>query len=186
MKYLVVGLGNPGSEYDQTRHNIGFEVLDTLVSESGTFFSPGRFGQIAKLKIRGRQVTCVKPDTYMNLSGNAVRHWMTAEKIPQENILVIVDDMALPLGKLRIRGKGSDGGHNGLKHIQQVLGNANYPRLRVGIGNGFPKGRQVDFVLGKWTDEEMKLVPEICKKSGEAVESFVFRGLSNTMTSFNS
>jgi PTH1 family peptidyl-tRNA hydrolase len=186
MKYLVVGLGNPGGEYEETRHNIGFKVLDALASKSNTFFSSGRFGQVAKGKIRGRIVILLKPDTFMNLSGNAVRHWLTAEKIPVENLLIVVDDVAIPFTALRLRAKGSDGGHNGLKSIQEVLGNANYPRLRVGVGNDFPQGRQVEYVLGKWTSEEQKVMDELCMRGAEAIESFVFRGLGQTMTAFNS
>ena len=147
-KYLIVGLGNIGSEYAETRHNIGFRVLDALAGVSDTFFKPDRYGDTAEIKFKGRTIRLLKPSTYMNLSGNAVRYWLKKENVEQENLLIIVDDLALPLGTLRLRARGSDGGHNGLKSIDAVLGNNNYARLRFGIGNDFPQGHQVNFVLG--------------------------------------
>ena len=146
MKFLIVGLGNIGSEYAQTRHNIGFKVLDALAGASNLFFKTDRYGDVCELRHKGKIFVLLKPSTYMNLSGNAVRYWMQQEKIPLENVLVITDDLALPYGKLRMRGQGSDGGHNGLKHIQQILQTANYPRLRFGISAEFGKGQQVDYV----------------------------------------
>ncbi|MFT4755102.1 MAG: PTH1 family peptidyl-tRNA hydrolase, partial [Salibacteraceae bacterium] len=153
MKYLVIGLGNIGSEYSETRHNIGFKILDELASSSGIFFEPEKLASKAILKNKGRQIILIKPNTYMNLSGKSVNYWMQKEKVPIERILVITDDLALPFGKLRLRGKGSDGGHNGLKNIQLVLGQNNYARLRFGVGSEFNPGSQVDYVLGKWSTE---------------------------------
>ena len=160
MKYLIVGLGNIGEEYRETRHNIGFMVLDALAKASNIVFSDGRYGATAQLSLKGRQLILLKPSTYMNLSGNAVRYWMQQEKIPLENVLIVVDDLALPFGTLRLKGKGSDAGHNGLKHIATTLGTQDYARLRFGIGNDFPKGGQIDFVLGHFDEESMKLMPE--------------------------
>ena len=160
MKYLIVGLGNIGDEYHETRHNIGFMVLDALAKASNIVFKDGRYGATASLSIKGRQLILLKPSTYMNLSGNAVRYWMQQEKIPLENVLIVVDDLALPLGSLRLKGKGSDAGHNGLKHIAATLGTQNYARLKFGIGNNFPKGGQIDYVLGHFDEEEGKVLPE--------------------------
>ena len=185
MKYLIVGLGNIGAEYYQTRHNIGFDVLDAMAEAAGTSFKVETLGSIAELKHKGRIFVLLKPSTYMNLSGKAVRYWMQKINVSQENILVVLDDLALPLGKIRLRAKGSDGGHNGLKNIDQILGNNNYARLRLGIGSEFDKGRQVDFVLGKWSDDEKKLIPDVLKTAAEAVKSFGTIGLSFTMTQFN-
>ncbi len=185
MKYLIVGLGNIGEEYRYTRHNIGFDVVDSMAASSKTTFQTGRYGDIASLRLKGRHVTLLKPSTYMNLSGNAVRYWMQKEDVPLENVLVITDDVALPLGKIRLRMKGSDAGHNGLKHIIEILGTDNFSRLRFGIGNDFPKGFQVDFVLGKWNDEERKTIEdrlEICVK---AIQNFVLMGIQQTMNTFN-
>jgi PTH1 family peptidyl-tRNA hydrolase len=184
-KFLIVGLGNIGSEYKNTRHNIGFDVLDFLAKEDGVSFSEGRLADVAQLKIKGKPIVLIKPTTYMNLSGKAVNYWLQQEKINLENLLVIVDELALPLGKLRINPKGSDGGHNGLRNIQETLNTTNYNRLRFGIGNQFSKGKQVDFVLGKWTDEEQKQLQERIKIASDAIKSFAFIGLERTMNSFN-
>jgi PTH1 family peptidyl-tRNA hydrolase len=184
-KFLIVGLGNIGSEYKNTRHNIGFDVLDFLAKEEGVSFSEGRLADVAQLKIKGKPIVLIKPTTYMNLSGKAVNYWLQQEKINLENLLVIVDELALPLGKLRINPKGSDGGHNGLRNIQETLNTTNYNRLRFGIGNQFSKGKQVDFVLGKWTDEEQKQLQERIKIASDAIKSFAFIGIERTMNSFN-
>jgi PTH1 family peptidyl-tRNA hydrolase len=184
-KFLIVGLGNIGSEYKNTRHNIGFDVLDFLAKEEGVSFSEGRLADVAQLKIKGKPIVLIKPTTYMNLSGKAVNYWLQQEKINLENLLVIVDELALPLGKLRINPKGSDGGHNGLRNIQETLNTTNYNRLRFGIGNQFSKGKQVDFVLGKWTDEEQKQLQERIKIASDAIKSFAYIGLERTMNSFN-
>ena len=185
MKYLIVGLGNIGSEYDGTRHNIGFTVLDAFAKASNTVFADQRYGFVAETSVRGRKLILLKPSTYMNLSGNAVRYWMQQEKIPLENVLVIVDDLALPVGALRLKGQGSDGGHNGLKHIASTLGTTNYARLRFGIGNDFGKGHQVDFVLGTFDSEEQKAVEAQVETVGEIIKSFCFAGLARTMNQFN-
>lgn len=185
MKYLIVGLGNIGAEYHETRHNIGFMVLDALAKASNIVFKDGRYGATSTLSIKGRQMLLLKPSTYMNLSGNAVRYWMQQEKIPLENVLIIVDDLALPFGSLRLKGKGSDAGHNGLKHIAATLGTQNYARLRFGIGNDFPKGGQIDYVLGKFGEEDMKLMPERLETAGEIIKSFCLAGLNITMNQYN-
>ena len=185
MKYLIVGLGNIGDEYAHTRHNIGFDVVDALVEKYKSAFTADRYADIAEISLRGRQIIAIKPNTYMNLSGKAVRYWMQAHKIPVENIFVIVDDLAIPFGKIRIRGNGSDAGHNGLKSIQELLLTQNYPRLRFGLGSNYAKGRQVDFVLGTWNTEEAKEIAPLCLKCVQAVESFVLRGLPLTMSEFN-
>ena len=185
MKYLIVGLGNPGIDYDNTRHNIGFDVLDKLAADAGVSWKDETQGWIATIKHKGRTLILLKPSTYMNLSGKSVRYWMTKEKIIRDNILVVVDDLQLPLGKLRLRGKGSDGGHNGLKNIDQMLGGNNYSRLRFGIGNDFHSGQQIDFVLGKWKSEEAEKLPEIIKKATEICKSFAAIGLKFTMNQFN-
>lgn len=185
MKYLIVGLGNIGQEYEGTRHNIGFTVLDTFAKVSNTIFSDKRYGFVAETSVRGRKLILLKPSTYMNLSGNAVRYWMQAEKIPLENVLVIVDDLALPVGALRLKGQGSDGGHNGLKHIAATLGTTAYARLRVGIGSNFGKGHQVDFVLGAFDSEEQKAIDEQLATTTEIIKSFCFAGLARTMNRFN-
>jgi len=185
MKYLIVGLGNIGEEYRNTRHNIGFMVLDALAKASNIVFKDGRYGATSTLSIKGRQMLLLKPSTYMNLSGNAVRYWMQQEKIPLENVLIIVDDLALPFGSLRLKGKGSDAGHNGLKHIAATLGTQNYARLRFGIGNNFPKGGQIDYVLGKFGEEDMKLMPERLETAGEIIKSFCLAGLNITMNQYN-
>jgi PTH1 family peptidyl-tRNA hydrolase len=185
MKYLIVGLGNIGEEYRNTRHNIGFMVLDALAKASNIVFKDGRYGATSTLSIKGRQMLLLKPSTYMNLSGNAVRYWMQQEKIPLENVLIIVDDLALPFGSLRLKGKGSDAGHNGLKYIAATLGTQNYARLRFGIGNDFPKGGQIDYVLGKFGEEDMKLMPERLETAGEIIKSFCLAGLNITMNQYN-
>lgn len=185
MKYLIVGLGNIGEEYRETRHNIGFMVLDALAKASNIVFKDGRYGATTTLSIKGRQLILLKPSTYMNLSGNAVRYWMQQEKILLENVLVVVDDLALPFGSLRLKGKGSDAGHNGLKHIAAILGTQNYARLRFGIGNNFPKGAQVDYVLGHFDEEDLKQMPERLELAGEIIKSFCLAGLNLTMNQYN-
>ena len=185
MKYLIVGLGNIGDEYRNTHHNIGFMVLDALAKASNIVFSDKRYGAIANMSLKGRQLVLLKPSTYMNLSGNAVRYWMQQENIPLENVLIVVDDLALPIGTLRLKGKGSDAGHNGLKHIAATLGTQNYSRLRFGIGNNFPKGGQIDFVLGEFDDEDKKILPERIELAGEIIKSFCLAGLNITMNQYN-
>ncbi|MEE1232200.1 MAG: aminoacyl-tRNA hydrolase, partial [Phocaeicola sp.] len=185
MKYLIVGLGNIGEEYRNTRHNIGFMVLDALAKASNLVFKDGRYGATTTLSIKGRQLILLKPSTYMNLSGNAVRYWMQQENIPLENVLIVVDDLALPFGSLRLKGKGSDAGHNGLKHIAATLGTQNYARLRFGIGNEFPRGGQIDFVLGHFSEEDMQAMPERLETAGEIVKSFCLAGLNITMNQYN-
>ena len=184
-KFLIVGLGNVGEEYDDTRHNIGFAVLDKIAELHQLKFTADRLASIAQYKFKGKTLILVKPTTFMNLSGKAVNYWLQSEKIPLENLLVITDDIALLLGSLRLRGKGSDGGHNGLKSIQETLNTGNYARLRFGVGNDFAKGKQVDHVLGKWSAEEKKIVQPRIQLAVELVESFVAIGLQFTMTNFN-
>ena len=185
MKYLVVGLGNIGAEYAETRHNIGFKVLDALAEASSTSFLSGRYGSTATLRHRGHIVTLLKPSTYMNLSGKAVRYWMQELKIERANILVVVDDIALPFGELRMRSKGSAGGHNGLKNIAELLGSEDYSRIRFGIGGDFARGHQVEYVLGEWSAEEREKMPERLKIFGDAILSFVAVGMDRTMNLFN-
>ena len=185
MKYLVVGLGNPGEQYAGTRHNIGFEVIDALAKEKEVEFKADRLSEKAEVKFKGRNLILIKPTTYMNLSGKAVHYWLQKEKIPIDRVLIISDDIALPFGKLRLKGKGSDGGHNGLKDIQQVLQTSLYSRLRFGVGSEFSKGRQSDYVLGKWSDEESKLLPERINKSVDFIKSFSTIGLAMTMSALN-
>lgn len=184
-KFLIVGLGNIGVEYAGTRHNIGFDVLDYLVFQHGGSFNPDRLAAMAQIKIRGHVLVCIKPTTYMNLSGGAVRYWMQKEKIPVEHILVVVDDLALPLNKLRLRTSGTHAGHNGLRSIQEILGTDRYPKLRFGIGNEFPRGMQVEFVLGKWFPEELPLVRLKIEKSAEIIESVVSVGMEKSMNQYN-
>ena len=184
-KFLVVGLGNIGDKYQNTRHNIGFKILDALAESENFVFSDAKLGAIATFKYKGRSILCLKPSTYMNLSGKAIRYWMDKEKIPLENILVITDDINLPFGTIRLKTKGSDGGHNGLKDTQNVLQTTKYNRFRFGVGADFGKGRQVDYVLGEWNEEETKALPERFKKSCEVIRSFVFAGVQNTMNQFN-
>ena len=185
MKYLIVGLGNIGPEYQDTRHNIGFNVLDAFAKASNVVFEDRRYGAVSEVKLKGRPLILLKPNTYMNLSGKAVSYWMQKEKIALEDLLILVDDLALPFGTLRLRGQGSDGGHNGLKSINACLGTTNYARLRFGIGNEFKKGQQVDYVLGGWKEEEIKHMDALLERSKEINSSFVLLGLSKTMTSFN-
>lgn len=185
MKYLVVGLGNIGAEYAHTRHNIGFDVVSQLAADSDIEMKGERYGEVGTLKHKGRTIILLKPNTYMNLSGEAVRYWMQKEKIPLEKILVVVDDLSLPFGTLRMKGKGSDGGHNGLKNINAMLGSQNYARLRFGLGNEFHHGGQIDFVLGEWTDEEKARLQERIGVCCEIIKSFATIGLQLTMTNFN-
>ncbi len=185
MKFLIVGLGNIGAEYKNTRHNIGFDVLDYLAENNSGVFVTDRLADVCTIKNKGKQFVLVKPSTYMNLSGKAVNYWMQKEKIELKNVFIITDDIALPLGKIRIRAKGSDGGHNGLKNIIEVLGTSDYIRLRFGVGNDFGKGQQVDYVLGKWAAEEQELLKTTIKKSADAVLSFGHIGLERTMNFFN-
>ena len=185
MKYLIVGLGNIGDGYTDTRHNIGFTVLDAIAKASNISFTDKRYGSVASLKYKGREFILLKPSTYMNLSGNAVRYWMKKENVPVENLLVIVDDIALPPGTIRMRSKGSDGGHNGLSHISTTLSTNEYARIRIGIGNDFRKGSQVDYVLGVWTKEEMLFLHERISIVIEMIKSFGTAGTELTMTAFN-
>ncbi|MDE5628633.1 MAG: aminoacyl-tRNA hydrolase [Muribaculaceae bacterium] len=185
MKHLIVGLGNIGEEYRNTRHNIGFMILDALAEASNISFSTGRYGDIAKGRIKNRQIVLLKPSTFMNLSGNAVRYWKEQEGIDLNNILVIVDDLALPLGAIRIKGNGSDAGHNGLKNIAQMLGTQAYPRLRFGIGNDFPRGCQVDYVLGNFSSEEQKILSERIPVAVDAIKEAVLAGLGKAMCDYN-
>ncbi|HEU4472281.1 MAG TPA: aminoacyl-tRNA hydrolase [Flavisolibacter sp.] len=185
MKFLIAGLGNIGNEYAHTRHNIGFDVVMAFVSQHGGTLTTGRLAFTAELRWKGRVFICICPTTYMNLSGKAVKYWMDKEKIAKENMLVIFDDIAIPLNKIRIRPGGSDAGHNGLKSIQESLGTSDYPKLRFGIGNNFAKGMQSDFVLGRWTKEEEPLVQKKIGLSIEAIESFSTAGIATAMNKFN-
>ena len=185
MKYLIVGLGNIGAEYDNTRHNIGFKVLDALAKASNTAFSEVRHAYRAEMKTRGRTFILIKPTTYMNLSGKAVAYWMQQEKIPLDHLLIICDDLALPFGKIRIRERGSDGGHNGLKNIAESLSTTDFARMRFGIGNEFSRGHQVDFVLGQWTDEEQAKIDERVNLCCQAVQQLPFVGVPGIMNQFN-
>lgn len=185
MKYLIVGLGNMGADYDNTRHNVGFDVVDALAKEFEVAFKNDHLGDIAEFKHKGRTFILLKPSTFMNRSGKAVRYWQQKLKIQPENLLIILDDLNLPFGKQRLRGKGNDGGHNGLKDIDLILGNNNYARLRLGIGNEFQKGRQVDYVLGEWSKEEIEQLPEILKYAADTIKSFGTIGMEMTMNQFN-
>lgn len=185
MKYLVVGLGNIGPEYAGTRHNIGFMTADRLAQDAGTAFESCRYGDMARFRVKNKQLMVLKPSTFMNLSGVAVRYWMNKEKLPLQNLLVIVDDLALPFGSIRLRGNGSDAGHNGLKNIASELGNQNYARLRFGIGSDFPRGGQVDYVLGKFPPEEASALSERLGVAAEAVRAYCLSGLTFAMTNFN-
>jgi peptidyl-tRNA hydrolase, PTH1 family len=185
LKYLIVGLGNIGEEYKNTRHNIGFKVLDAMATASNAFFTDKRYGAVCQIKYRGKMFVLLKPSTYMNLSGHAVDYWMKKEKIEAGNMLVIVDDLALPTGTIRMRPKGSAGGHNGLTHISSVLGSDNYARIRIGIGNSFRKGAQKDYVLSEWSAEERKFIEERVAIVMEMIKSFGTAGLEITMTTFN-
>jgi PTH1 family peptidyl-tRNA hydrolase len=184
-KYLVAGLGNIGSDYEHTRHNIGFDVLDAFAAKHAISFRIDRLAEVAEVKIKGKQVFCIKPSTYMNLSGKAVKFWKEKERIETENILVILDDVALGLEKMRIRPGGSDGGHNGLKSIQESLLTDQYPRLRFGVGSDYPKGRQAEYVLGRWKPSEEALVQKKIALSVDAIEQVVLQGVGPTMNQFN-
>ena len=183
-KYLIVGLGNPGDEYADTRHNTGYMILDAFAKASNIVFSDKRYGYVAETSLKGRKVILLKPTTFMNLSGNAVRYWLNKENIDQQRLLVVVDDVALPLGTLRLKAGGSNGGHNGLGHIQQLIGQ-DYARLRVGIGNDFPRGMQVDWVLGHYREEEMKVLSPQMDVAVEEIKSFVLAGINITMNQYN-
>ena len=184
MKYLIAGLGNIGPDYEQTRHNIGFMVLDAFAKASNAVFEDKRYGFVATTRLKNRSLVLLKPSTFMNLSGNAIRYWLQKEKIENRNLLVVVDDLALPFGTLRMKSKGSDAGHNGLKHIQDLIG-ANYPRLRFGIGNDFPRGMQIDYVLEEFSDEEKLSLPERIDTAGEMIRSFCLAGINETMNVYN-
>ncbi|MDP5027453.1 MAG: aminoacyl-tRNA hydrolase [Flavobacterium sp.] len=184
-KFLIVGLGNIGSEYANTRHNIGFKILDYIANQEGISFQTVKLGEVAELKIKGRTLLLLKPNTYMNLSGKAVKHWLEKENIEKENMLVITDDLNLAFGTIRIKTKGSDGGHNGLKNIQLLLNTTEYPRFRFGISDAFKKGQQVNYVLGEWDTEEKEKLKERLEISSEIVKSFALAGLNNTMNTYN-
>ncbi len=184
-KFLIVGLGNIGEKYHNTRHNIGFKILDFLAKEEALTFSTQKLGDMATFKFKGRTFILLKPSTYMNLSGKAVKYWMTLEKIPHDNLLVLTDDLNLPFGSLRLKTKGSDGGHNGLKDIQDKLNTSKYNRLRFGISDAFSKGRQVDYVLGEWTSDEEQALPERLDTCAKMIRSFGTAGVNNTMNTFN-
>ena len=185
MKYLIVGLGNPGDKYAETRHNIGFKVVEAFAKERDASFTLDKQAEVARAKFKGRTIILIKPTTFMNLSGKAVNYWMQTEKIPRENILVITDDLALPFGKLRMKGKGSDGGHNGLKDIQATLNSQDYARLRFGVGSEFGQGQQVDYVLGEWNSDERKTLEERISAATEFIKGFTTIGLQLTMTNLN-
>ncbi|MDE6126805.1 MAG: aminoacyl-tRNA hydrolase [Muribaculaceae bacterium] len=185
MKYLIVGLGNIGAEYAGTRHNIGFRVADALAEARGLGFSTERYGDVARGRLKNKQIVILKPSTYMNLSGNAVRYWKEKEGIEPQNILVVVDDIALPFGAIRMKPSGSDAGHNGLKNIAQMLGSQAYPRLRFGIGDNYPRGCQIDYVLGQFTPEEREALPARVEVAVDAIQTFVLAGLQHAMCDFN-
>ncbi|QBA63188.1 aminoacyl-tRNA hydrolase [Muriicola soli] len=184
-KFLITGLGNIGPEYDNTRHNIGFQILDHLASKKELTFVQNKLGSTAMFKIKGRSILLLKPATFMNRSGKAVHYWLEKEKIPKEHLLIVTDDINLPFGTLRLKTKGSDGGHNGLADVQQSLQTSQYNRLRFGLGSDFPKGRQVDYVLGKWEENEEKALPERLDRCTELIESFVLQGVNITMNTYN-
>lgn len=185
MKYLIVGLGNIGDEYVGTRHNVGFRAVDAFAQKQGAEWADKRYGAIARTRVKNTELILLKPSTYMNLSGQAVRYWAQQEKIPVEHLLVIVDDLSLPVGKIRMRGSGSDGGHNGLKNIASCMMTQNYPRIKFGIGNEFPKGTQIDFVLGQFSDEDNRIIDEKLDYVGEMIKSFCLQGLDRTMNQYN-
>jgi PTH1 family peptidyl-tRNA hydrolase len=185
MKFLIVGLGNPGAEYAHTRHNIGFDILETLVASKEGQFKSDRYADRAQVSHKGRQLVCIKPQTYMNLSGKAVGYWLEKEGLSPEQLLVVTDDLAIPFAQLRMRTKGSDGGHNGLADIQKVIGHGNWARLRVGIGSEYPKGLQADYVLSLFSTEEQKSMPELLKAGAEAIEAFSFLGAERAMNTVN-
>ncbi|WKW47672.1 aminoacyl-tRNA hydrolase [Myroides sp. JBRI-B21084] len=184
-KYLIVGLGNIGADYVNTRHNIGFKAVDFMAQEANENFETVKLGALAQIKVKNKVLLLLKPNTYMNLSGKALQFWMEKEKIAKENVLIITDDLNLPFGTIRLKAKGSDGGHNGLKHIQQVLNSAEYPRLRFGISDAFKKGQQVDYVLGEWSNEETIALKERLSVVSQAVKEFALAGLNNAMNNFN-
>lgn len=184
-KFLIVGLGNPGSEYEATRHNIGFEVLERLLDGSGTSFSTERYARRAVLPVKNKQLILIQPSTFMNLSGKAVNYWLQEEKIPLQNLLVVLDDVALDEGVLRIKTKGSDGGHNGLKNINQILGRQDYARLRFGIGKQYPRGGQIDYVLGRWTTPQAEIIDPQIDRAAEAVKAFALAGPQIAMNQYN-
>lgn len=185
MKFLVVGLGNIGAEYQGTRHNIGFTVVEALADQAGATWATARYGAVAEMRVKNQQLLLLKPSTYMNLSGEAVRYWAQKEKISLDHILVVVDDIALPFGAIRMRGKGADGGHNGLKNIDQMLGSQQYARLRFGVGNDFPRGAQVDYVLSHPGADELAVLPERAKVACDAIRAFCLSGIDFAMTHFN-
>lgn len=185
MKFLIVGLGNPGVKYENTRHNIGFKALDHVAKQANAFFSSVRYGETTSFKYKGKTIILLKPSTFMNLSGNALKYWLNKEKIPLQNTLIVTDDINLPLGVVRMKKKGSDGGHNGLKNIQDIMLTVDYPRLRVGIGNSFSKGKQVEHVLGEWESEEIKIISERVNYIENMILSFCFAGIDNTMNMYN-
>ncbi len=185
MKYLIVGLGNIGSEYRDTRHNIGFRILDAFAEASNISFSTERYGDVARMRLKNKQLVLIKPSTDMNLSGNAVRYWKDKENIDISNILVCVDDIALPFGAIRIKPRGSDAGHNGLKNIAAMLGTDAYPRLRFGIGDNYPRGCQIDYVLGKFTDDEEAAIGPRLETAVDAIREFVLAGIQNSMCKYN-
>jgi len=185
MNFLIVGLGNIGVKYESTRHNIGFKALDFVAEQSSAFFTPERYGEISTFKYKGKNIYLLKPNTFMNLSGSAVRYWLTKLKIDIKNLLVVTDDLNLEVGNLRMKKNGSDGGHNGLKNIQQTLSTNQYPRLRIGVGNNFPKGKQIDYVLGKWSEEEYSILDQKMEIIKDMVLSFCFAGIDNTMNKYN-
>ena len=185
MKFLVVGLGNIGEEYWGTRHNIGFRIVNELVDLADQSFNEMRYGAIARIRVKNAELVVLKPNTYMNLSGMAVRYWLQKENLPLSQLLVVVDDFSLPFGRLRIKPKGSNGGHNGLRHIEEVIGTVEYARLRFGIGDDFSRGKQIDFVLSKFTDEELEQMPERIKQAVEMIKSFCLSGIDVTMNQFN-
>ena len=185
MKYLIVGLGNIGPEYQDTRHNIGFMILDAFAKASNITFQTQRYGDVAETRLKNKQLVLLKPSTYMNLSGNAVKYWMEKEHIPLENVLVLVDDLALPVGAIRLKGKGSDAGHNGLKHIAASVGSQNYARLRFGIGSDFPRGSQVEYVLSRFAADEQKLLDSRIEVAVETVKAFCLSGINFAMNNYN-
>ena len=186
MKYLITGLGNIGNEYAHTRHNIGFDILDALAGASNISFKDKRYGFVTEMKHRGRTYVLLKPSTFVNLSGNAVRYWLQKLKLPDDRLLVVADDIALPFGTIRLRAKGGDAGHNGLAHINQILGHAKYARMRFGVGNDFGQGQQVDYVLGEWSAEEKKALDKRMETASEAIKSFGVLGIERTMNTYNS
>lgn len=185
MKYLIVGLGNPGPEYANTRHNIGFQIVDALAGASGISFTSDRYAEVAEHRHKGRTFILAKPQTFMNLSGKAVRYWMDSEKVPLERVLVVTDDLALPFGKIRLRANGSAGGHNGLTSVIEVLGSQDFARLRFGIGSDFPRGRQAEYVLSPWSNEELKTLDERTEMACKAVLQFGLLGIASAMNNFN-